>query len=197
MRESCPGWTPSSRFSSAALCLFSVPTIALIKYKKLPVCRSGHPDPSTTVISVSVHQSAESSKAKSTCYLRQLSVSPSEATQALLEERVDLCLLYGGGQVHGVQRAGVLVTARPGEGERNHRRLLPLGQEVQEREPDRSVLEGWGHESWGYFKRDFNELTRGETRGITWLAEVFWEVFFVPNDWACLLVRSFLASTAA
>lgn len=34
-------------------------------------------------------------------------------------------------------------------------------------------------------------------RRITWLAEVLWEVFFEPNDWACLLVRSFLASTAA
>lgn len=74
-------------------------------------------------------------------YLRQLSVSSSEAAQALLEERVDLGLLDGGGQVHGVQRAGVLVTARPREGERNHRRLLPLRQEVQEREPHRSVLE--------------------------------------------------------
>lgn len=38
---------------------------------------------------------------------------------------------------------------------------------------------------------------RREMKGITWLAEVFWEVFFVPKDWACLLVRSFLASTAA
>lgn len=36
-------------------------------------------------------------------YLRQLSVSSSEATEALLEERVDFCLLYGRGQVHGVQ----------------------------------------------------------------------------------------------
>lgn len=75
-------------------------------------------------------------------YLRQLSVSSSEATQALLEERVDLGLLYGGGQVHGVQRAGVVVTACPREGKRNHRRLLPLGQEMQESEPHRSVLEG-------------------------------------------------------
>lgn len=74
-------------------------------------------------------------------YLRQLSVSPSEATQALLEERVDLCLLYGRGQVHGVERAGVLVAARPREGERDHRGLLPLEQEVQEGEPHRSILE--------------------------------------------------------
>lgn len=85
----------------------------------------------------------ENLKAKPTAlYLRQLSVSSSEATQALLEERVDLGLLYGGCQVHGVQRAGVLVAARPGKGERNHRRLLPQGQEVQEGEPHRSVLEG-------------------------------------------------------
>lgn len=74
-------------------------------------------------------------------YLRQLSVSPSEATQALLEERVDLCFLYGGGEVHGVQRASVIITARPREGKRNHRGLLPLGQKVQEGEPHRSVLE--------------------------------------------------------
>lgn len=75
-------------------------------------------------------------------YLRQLSVSSSESTQALLEERVDLGLLYGGGQVHGLQRAGVLVAARPRERERHHRRLLPLRQEVQESEPHRSVLVG-------------------------------------------------------
>ena len=64
-------------------------------------------------------------------YLRQLSVSSSQATQALLEERVDLRLLYGGGHVHGLQRAGVVVTARPREGERDHGGLLSLGQEVQ------------------------------------------------------------------
>ena len=54
---------------------------------------------------------------------------------------MDLGLLDGGGQIHGVQRAGVLVTARPREGERHHWRLLPLGQEVQEGEPHGSVLE--------------------------------------------------------
>lgn len=85
--------------------------------------------------------------AQAVLYLRQLSVSSSEPAQALLEERVDLGLLDGGGQVHGVQRAGVLVAARPREGERNHRRLLPLGQEVQEGEPHRSVLEE--HEARG------------------------------------------------
>lgn len=73
--------------------------------------------------------------------LRQLSVSSPEATQALLEEGVDLGLLHGRGQIHGVQRAGVLVAARPGEGEGDHRRLLPLGQEVQEGEPHSPVLE--------------------------------------------------------
>lgn len=55
---------------------------------------------------------------------------------------MDLGLLYGGGHVHGVQRAGVVVAPRPREGERDHRRLMPLGQEVQESEPHRSVLEG-------------------------------------------------------
>ena len=54
---------------------------------------------------------------------------------------MDLCLFYRAGQVHGVQRAGVLVTPRPREGERHHRHLLPLVQEVQESEPHRSVLE--------------------------------------------------------
>lgn len=73
-------------------------------------------------------------------YLRQLSVSPPEATQALLEERVNLGLLDGGGQVHGVQRTGVLVAAGARERERHHGRLLPVGQEVQEGEPHRSVL---------------------------------------------------------
>lgn len=33
-------------------------------------------------------------------HLRQLSVSASEATQTLLEERVDFSFLYRGGQVH-------------------------------------------------------------------------------------------------
>lgn len=55
---------------------------------------------------------------------------------------MDLRLLYGGGHVHGVQRAGVVVTARSREGECDHGGLLPLGQEVQEGEPHRSVLEG-------------------------------------------------------
>lgn len=55
---------------------------------------------------------------------------------------MDLGLLYGGGQVQGLQRAGVLIAARPGEGERHHRRLLPLRQEVQEGEPYSSVLKG-------------------------------------------------------
>lgn len=81
-------------------------------------------------------------------YLRQLPVSSSEASQAFLEEGVDLRLLYGGGQVHGVQRAGVLVTTRSREGERDHRGLLPLGQEMQEGEPHGSVL-GWrGGRGW-------------------------------------------------
>ena len=75
-------------------------------------------------------------------YLRQLPVSSSEATQALLEERVDLGLLYGGGHVHGVQRAGVVVAASPREGERDNWRLLPLGQVVQKGEPHGSVLQG-------------------------------------------------------
>lgn len=76
-------------------------------------------------------------------HLRQLPVSPSQAREALLEERVNLCFLYGRGQVNGVQRAGVIVAARPRERERDHGRLLPLGQEVQEGEPHRSILEGF------------------------------------------------------
>lgn len=53
---------------------------------------------------------------------------------------MDLCLLYRGGHVHGVEGAGVLVAAGPREGERNHGGLLPLGEEVQEGEPNGSVL---------------------------------------------------------
>ena len=75
-------------------------------------------------------------------YLRQLPVCSSQATHTLLEEGVDLGLLYGGGHVHGVQRAGVVITPCTREGECNHRRLLPLGQEVQESEPHRAVLQG-------------------------------------------------------
>ena len=133
-------------------------------------------------------------------YLRQLSVSSPESTQALLEERVDLGLLYGGGQVHGLQRAGVLVAARPRERERDHRRLLPLRQEVQESEPHRSVLVG--KQKWkkggGGENMKHEDVVREKPEVIfTWLAEVLCEVLLVPNDWACLLVRSFLASTAA
>lgn len=90
---------------------------------------------------------ASGGQLSSVLHLGQLSVSSSESTQALLEERVDLGLLYGGGQIHGVQRASVLVTSRPRKGERNHWRLLPLRQVVQEGEPHRSVLwAGRGHD---------------------------------------------------
>lgn len=74
--------------------------------------------------------------------LRQLSVSSSEATQTLLEERVDLCFLYRCGQIHGIQRTGILIAACSREGESNHGRLLPLGQVVHKGEPHRSVLKG-------------------------------------------------------
>lgn len=116
---------------------------------------------------------------------------------------MNLGLLYGGGQVQGVQRAGVIITTRPGEGERHHRRLLPLGQEVQQREPHVSVLGGGsGKEDALKETREKTHGTRRQQRGnveqATWLADVTWEeVFLVPNDWLCLLVRSFLASTAA
>jgi len=55
---------------------------------------------------------------------------------------VNLGLLHGAGHVHGAQRAGVVIAARPREGERHHGRLLPRRQEVEQREPHRFVLGG-------------------------------------------------------
>lgn len=96
-------------------------------------------------------------------YLRQLAVSSSEATETLLEEGVDLCLLDGGGEIHGLQRAGVVVTPCPGEGEGHNRGLLPLGQEVEKGQPHGPILvEGRGAKTHG-------EPSRYEEKAPRWV----------------------------
>lgn len=94
-------------------------------------------------------------------YLRQLAVAPPQAAEALLEEGVDLRLLDGGGQVHGLQRASVIIAPRPGEGEGHHGGLLPLGQEVEERQPHGPVLDrcGRGKDTWRPIQVNKESLT--------------------------------------
>lgn len=54
---------------------------------------------------------------------------------------MNLCLLYGRGQVHGVQGAGVVIATCPREGEGDDWSLLSRRQEVKEAEPHRAVLQ--------------------------------------------------------
>lgn len=72
--------------------------------------------------------------------LRELPVSPSQPAQTLMEKWVDLVLLHRAGQVQRGERASVVIAACAREGERHHRSLLPLWQEVQQCLPHGPVL---------------------------------------------------------